>query len=198
MVPVDDTHSLRFKGAFERLSSKSKSKNPTRGDSAGGPLLDSDRTFNAEWCQNPQYIVYLPPDRSAPTNLKIVLRRAGALPKATKGKKIPRLGIVVCKNKPPPSGASVVPKRKARKQIDKAALLSDRPLDGTAVLPGRPLPPKPQPNRRLSIDRDEWATLSYFEDEQESCLLLKDVTADFARDGLIVTPMMDTKDATCQ
>lgn len=193
VLPVEDTYSLLFTGGFRRKPSSKNGGNITRGDSAGGPLLDKDRSFNAEWCQNPQYMVYIPPDRSAPTNIKVVLRRTGQIPKGTKNKPVPKLGLVACKNKL----AQAQPKRRMKKQPNKLELLSDRPLDGTAILPGRPLPPKPMPNRRLTIDFDEWATVSEFGDEEVACMLLRDITADFARDGLIITPMLEFKDATC-
>jgi len=185
---VPETHLHRFTGKFA-IGENEKDK--TKGDTAGGPLIDKGGKSNPRWCQNPQYYITLPHDRTRPTNIKVVVRRLGE----TKKKKLPMIALVVCK----PTVALADRKLRRKKQAhSRLALISDEPLTRTVVHPAGAPPPRTEIGRKLILTRDEWATLSLFEDEMVSCTFLKDVSPEFAEHGLIVSPMLNKNDAQCR
>ena len=189
---VHETHLHRFTGKFSKIADENE-KDKTKGDTAGGPLIERGSKSNPQWCQNPQYYITLPHDRTKPTNIKIVVRRLGEKP--AKNKKYPNIALVVCK----PTVALQDRKLRRKKQAhSRLALISEEPLTRTVVHPAGAPPPRTEIGRKLILPQNEWALISYFEEPMVSCTFLKDVSPEFAEHGLIVSPMLDKKDAKCR
>eukprot|EP00501_MAST-03F_sp_TOSAG23-6_P001186 GSMAST32.ASY1.ANO1.1230.1 assembled CDS len=162
-------------------------------DTSGGPLLTKEGRSNRTWCQNPQYALFLPSSRKEDsTTVKVVLKRLGP----TKLKK-ETLGLVVVK----PTVDLPSTRRKRLKPPKKAVLLSTGRLPPTQ--PSNLSMAQLQDNsnstgnlqidRKLQIQPEEWAIISYFSNVENSCTLLRELSTRFCERGLIVSPMMDAE-----
>jgi hypothetical protein len=189
VTPVMETYSQVFRGTWQQGGLV---------DTSGGPLLLKNGFSNRTWCQNPQYAVFLPPDRADRTTLKVVLKRVGK----KKGRK-EKLGVLATR----PTVDLPSSRRKRVKPPPKKHLLRDAPLPPTQ--PSSLSMTQQSQNaggtgevsvdRKLQIQPEEWAIISYFESADTSCTLLRDLTARFCERGILVVPMMDAEvDGTYQ
>ena len=157
MEPVMETYSYVERGVWQQGGVV---------DTAGGPLTLKNGVSNPMWCQNPQYAFFIPPDRKQRTTVKLVVKRIGP-----KKKNAPRLGVCACL----PTIDLPDTRRRRTKKPGKEELLKDAPLKPLAA---STLTKTQQAgvgaeggvvdvDRKLQVQRDEWALCSYVTEEEK-------------------------------
>eukprot|EP00940_MAST-03C_sp_MAST-3C-sp2_P001069 g1069.t1 len=183
---VEETHSVVEQGAWVLKRGEL--------ETAGGPLEGKNQKMNSQWCQNPQYALYIPPWRTERTTVKIVVKRVQSSPRDRKSK---WSKIGVCVTRPDMSNRTNVRRQRARAPT-KRALLSEESLDSlesstlnrTQRAEISSAGGIVEIDRKSQIQRDEWTVVSSFVNTSEATLLLRDLSATFCERGLIVVPML--------
>eukprot|EP00941_MAST-03F_sp_MAST-3F-sp1_P005723 g5723.t1 len=185
VAPVMETYSQILRGKWQEGGLV---------DTAGGPLLLKDGEINRTWSQNPQFALFLPPDRGLTdrTTVKIVLKRLGNRKKIKEDEKI---AVAVVK----PTTTLPSTRRKKEKAVKKEILLQDKPLPPTApsslsmtaLAENASTSGEIPIERKLQVQPDEWAIMSYFENPHVSCTLLRELSLRFCEQGLLIIPMME-------
>ncbi|OQR83584.1 hypothetical protein ACHHYP_14532 [Achlya hypogyna] len=161
--------------------------------SAGGPLcvgLGASGPENLSWCQNPQYLLRVPPraDNKRPVTIKIVAKQT-SYKVATKARrtdaqkdKAHLLGIAVVRPDAPAEDAGAGKKRVKPEKTD---------FLGEPVGPARPAPKAPpMPERKLLVKADEMCTLSDYASPTIATVFLRKVNPDWLFHGLLVVPSL--------
>ena len=155
---------------------------------------------NPKWCQNPQYLLRVPPGRRTKTTLKVILKRTDTKGWDKKKKcrtgKHNEIGIVVCKLSAPPSTSQQ--RRKARsahlreegEEGDEGALdvsmssMTKGSGDEETNLENEITP-------KLEIPSAEWRQISEYSGTEEATTLVDRISASWADPGLILVPSTD-------
>ena len=166
-------------------------------DTAGGPmLLPGTGKENLKFCQNPQYVINIPPSKDR-VSLKVVVKRTDkhGVVKGKREGKTNYAGLVLVKPDPPPASG--------KKRREKITNFMGEPLTLHArveeklrqdrIARGEEAPPthaEADVTRKLAISKQEWCYQSDFSDTETATCNLPDVMQIWMENGMVVVPLL--------